>query len=219
MLGDCTDFGCAVSDSGGTAKDSADGSAESPQLKRRRMLQCNHDDPVEIICAGPSSEFLNPKTGEEATMGEDKTREEEQWDTELLDILGALGESSKCWLESCFNESEMRISSDETYHLILMIEIVRALVIMSNTPCNKFKRINYIDTSPLFLYSNKPPTFPAFIYLQGAIYLYWRPSYTKFPTTTASTVAYPFTLIKPCGARGEVTLEEINQILRTVRRP
>ncbi|CAA6668160.1 unnamed protein product [Spirodela intermedia] len=166
MLGDCTDFGCAVSDSGGTAKDSADGSAESPQLKRRRMLHCNHDDPVEIICAGPSSEFLNPKrnsgTAEQRNSG---------------DILGALGESSKCWLESCFNESEMRISSDETYDLILMIEIVRALVIMSNTP--------------------------------------WRPSYTKFPTTTASTVAYPFTLIKPCGDRGEVTLEEINQILCT----
>jgi len=31
----------------------------------------------------------------------------------------------------------------------------------------------------------------------------------------ASTVAYPFTFIKPSGAHGDITLKEINQRIRT----
>ncbi|CAA6668159.1 unnamed protein product [Spirodela intermedia] len=205
MLGDCTDFGCAVSDSGGTAKDSADGSAESPQLKRRRMLHCNHDDPVEIICAGPSSEFLNPRwvngrdrdavghgPGGHTGLGSD-------------DILGALGESSKCWLESCFNESEM----------LWVPGTAKDSADGSDNPRPRSSgwsrerlphSVGTCGSTALRRASLRAPQ-P------------FSPSYTKFPTTTASTVAYPFTLIKPCGDRGEVTLEEINQILRTVRRP
>lgn len=35
------------------------------------------------------------------------------------------------------------------------------------------------------------------------------------PTNLASSVAYPFALIKPCGVHGDVTLKDINQRILT----
>ena len=42
-----------------------------------------------------------------------------------------------------------------------------------------------------------------------------RKSYMRAPTKLASAVAYPFDFIKPCEVRGDVTLEDINQKIRT----
>jgi hypothetical protein len=42
-----------------------------------------------------------------------------------------------------------------------------------------------------------------------------RKSFIRTPTKLASTVAYPFTFIKPSGAHGDITLKEINQRIRT----
>ncbi|KAK7256038.1 hypothetical protein RIF29_29470 [Crotalaria pallida] len=42
-----------------------------------------------------------------------------------------------------------------------------------------------------------------------------RKSFIRTPTKLASAVAYPFTIIKPLGARGDVTLKEINQRILT----
>lgn len=40
-------------------------------------------------------------------------------------------------------------------------------------------------------------------------------SYMRTPSKLASSVAYPFAFIKPCGAHGDVTLKDINQRIRT----
>lgn len=37
----------------------------------------------------------------------------------------------------------------------------------------------------------------------------------RTPTKLASSVAYPFAFIKPCGVHGDVTLKDINQRIRT----
>jgi len=37
----------------------------------------------------------------------------------------------------------------------------------------------------------------------------------RAPTKLASAVAYPFDFIKPCEVRGDVTLKDINQKIRT----
>ncbi|PKI76770.1 hypothetical protein CRG98_002756 [Punica granatum] len=42
-----------------------------------------------------------------------------------------------------------------------------------------------------------------------------RKSYIRPPPKLASSVAYPFAFIKPCGAHGDVTLKDINQRIRT----
>ena len=42
-----------------------------------------------------------------------------------------------------------------------------------------------------------------------------RKSYMRAPTKLASAVAYPFDFIKPCEVRGDVTLKDINQKIRT----
>lgn len=42
-----------------------------------------------------------------------------------------------------------------------------------------------------------------------------RKSYIRTPTKLASSVAYPFAFIKPCGFHGDVTLKDINQRIRT----
>jgi hypothetical protein len=40
-------------------------------------------------------------------------------------------------------------------------------------------------------------------------------SFIQAPTKLAIYVAYPFAFIKPCGVHGDVTLNEINQRIRT----
>lgn len=42
-----------------------------------------------------------------------------------------------------------------------------------------------------------------------------RESYIRTPAKLASSVAYPFAFIKPCGIHGDVTLKDINQRIRT----
>lgn len=42
-----------------------------------------------------------------------------------------------------------------------------------------------------------------------------RKSYVSPPPKLASSVAYPFAFIKPCGVHGDVTLKDINQRIRT----
>lgn len=42
-----------------------------------------------------------------------------------------------------------------------------------------------------------------------------RKSYIRTPTKLASSIAYPFAFIKPCGFHGDVTLKDINQRIRT----
>lgn len=42
-----------------------------------------------------------------------------------------------------------------------------------------------------------------------------RKSFIQTPTKLASSVAYPFAFIKPCGVHGDVTLKDINQRIHT----
>lgn len=50
----------------------------------------------------------------------------------------------------------------------------------------------------------------SFLILNSFFFL-GKKSYIKSPTKLTSSVAYPFTLIKPCGVHGDVTLKDINQ--------
>ncbi|XP_059626206.1 protein XRI1-like isoform X4 [Cornus florida] len=42
-----------------------------------------------------------------------------------------------------------------------------------------------------------------------------RKSYMQTPSKLAASVVYPFAFIKPCGAHGDVTLKDINQLIHT----
>lgn len=42
-----------------------------------------------------------------------------------------------------------------------------------------------------------------------------RKSIIRAPTKLASSVAYPFAFVKPCGVQGDVTLKDINQWIHT----
>ncbi|KAJ0075786.1 hypothetical protein Patl1_33632 [Pistacia atlantica] len=107
-----------------------------------------------------------------------------------------LDESFDGWFTQCFNDAETNISSDN----------------MNFSGASNVQ----IESS-----SNSPPTCDANAVQQcvtqtpGNVVFKGRKSFIRTPTKLASSVAYPFAFIKPCGVHGDVTLKDINQRIHT----
>ncbi|XP_028115257.1 protein XRI1-like isoform X1 [Camellia sinensis] len=109
-----------------------------------------------------------------------------------------LDQSSEGWLADCFNNDEMHCSPDD---------------LNLSGPSDV-----QIDISE---FCNTPPEYEACVAQEhptgtrkNAVFK-GRKSYMRTPTKLASSVAYPFAFIKPCGVRGDVTLKDINQRILT----
>uniref|UniRef100_A0A1D1Z4Y8 Protein XRI1 n=1 Tax=Anthurium amnicola TaxID=1678845 RepID=A0A1D1Z4Y8_9ARAE len=193
---DCATFGYLIPENGGKENKNMVESRDSSQLKRRRMLQFNSNDTfIGISDQKLASDITKSKIGEDSLM-EDGTNDSMQWILGFSDSQG-LGESSECWLASCFNESGMHFSSEEMnvsstsdnhgdtsehHNVSPRMKAVNLPVNVSITPCSKFKG---------------------------------KKSYISTPTKTAASVAYPFQLIKPYGVEGDITLKDINQMIHS----
>ncbi|KAI8027602.1 Protein XRI1 [Camellia lanceoleosa] len=109
-----------------------------------------------------------------------------------------LDQSSEGWLADCLNNDEMHCSPDD---------------LNLSGPSDV-----QIDISE---FCNTPPEYEACVAQEHPtgtrrnVVFKGRKSYMRTPTKLASSVAYPFAFIKPCGVRGDVTLKDINQRILT----
>ncbi|KAG1363442.1 putative protein XRI1 [Cocos nucifera] len=207
---DCADFGYQISDIGDITNKGLEESVESSQLKRRRMLQFTSDtNEADIGSEEGAATFLKSKA-REFSMMEDGLSESLEWTSQLAVGFSdercamsceGLDQSSEGWLVDCLNENKIHCIPDEMSapfkvslsHLSVTTFYLRWKMIWCKRP------------QLLLLYLLKvrlalQPFVPS-----------GRKSYIKSPAKLTSSIAYPFSLIKPCGVQGDVTLNDINQ--------
>lgn len=174
--------------------------ATSSQVKRRRMLQFNSqvvDHP--LCCEALPSAFLNSKEIESTT----RLPEASQWISGFPDASPAsayegLDQSSERWLTGYLNNADMDFNADDL-NLSGASDAQLDITEYCNIPSDD--EVEIVQES-----SARTPQSSGF---KGKI------SYMKTPSKVASSVAYPFAFIKPCGFQGDVTLKDINQRICT----
>ncbi|CAO2839921.1 unnamed protein product [Amaranthus hypochondriacus] len=164
----------------------------SSQAKRRRILDFNNaaDD--------ISSSFLKSKERIDSFDDIDMIPEMSPWEACLKedDLCFEDLIESEAWLANCFIDTEMNISSDDGNSSIASdVQIA-----------NDFN--NFTPHSEPIV-AQRPVRSSRNIIFKG------RKSYMRAPSKLASSVAYPFDFIKPCGVLGDVTLKDINQRILT----
>ncbi|XP_077227792.1 protein XRI1-like isoform X3 [Tasmannia lanceolata] len=200
----CTDIDYHVSDNGENMNKGLEECRESLQLKRRRMLQfTSHVNDPCISDEHISSAFVRSKDKENLLMG-DSLPENLQWAPSFSDDRFTSAnddQSSEGWLETCFNYAGMNISSDE----------IRNATGVSDDQVDISEFYNIPPEVELgSLQGSAIPVSPSiFNVISG------RKTYMQTSTKVATSVAYPFALIKPCGVQGDVTLKDINQRIQT----
>ncbi|GMI69238.1 X-RAY INDUCED TRANSCRIPT 1, X-RAY INDUCED TRANSCRIPT [Hibiscus trionum] len=199
---ECGDLSYHVTYNDNTSKESEDKRETGSQLKRRRMLQFDtHAADSSLVCDEMPSVFL-------------KSRERDDFIAEVLPdasecVAGfsedasassydGLDQSCEGWLAEYFNETDMLLSSDD----------------MNPTGASDVQ----VDTSG-FCHA-QPDSAADVVQKQatrtlGNVILKGRKSFIRMPPKVASSVAYPFAFIKPCGFQGDVTLKDINQRIQT----
>ncbi|XP_058103253.1 protein XRI1-like isoform X2 [Magnolia sinica] len=193
----CMDFDCHVSEYGENIK-GLDECREPSQLKRRRMLHFNPQatDPCNCDEQIPSA-FVKSKD-REMSLVEDGLAENMQWapsfpDDRCTSGNDGLDQSSEGWLANCFIDSdEMNVSgaSDDQVDI------------------SEFCKVPPEMGADIMQEPSTPAPRSFFKIISG------RKSCMPAPTKLATSVAYPFALIKPCGVEGDVTLKDINQRIR-----
>ncbi|KAL6968020.1 hypothetical protein U1Q18_033824 [Sarracenia purpurea var. burkii] len=174
----------------------------SLQLKRRRMLQFDND-----VLDSPlsnedvSSLFLKSKEREDSL--EEALSDVSQWVSGFSDDTSASGyegldQSSEGWLADCFNDADMLCSPGDM-NLSRASDVKIDISEFCNTPLDDEATV----AQELATRTRRNVVFRG------------RKSYMQTPTKLASSVAYPFAFIKPCGAHGDVTLKDINQRICT----
>ncbi|KAH7864798.1 hypothetical protein Vadar_034014 [Vaccinium darrowii] len=202
----CGDLAYHVADGVNMNKELQHCREPSSQGKRRRMLQFDNEVSGSPFCNEEiSSVFLKSKEREDSLeQCQGQAFDMSEWVNGFaVDTPGSsceeLDQSSEGWLADCFNDIEMHCSPDD----------VNQSGVSDIT----------IDTSE---FCNTPPEYEAAVVPQERpsrtrrnVVFKGKKSYMRTPTKLASSVAYPFAFIKPCGAHGDVTLKDINQRIRT----
>ncbi|XP_008779399.1 protein XRI1-like [Phoenix dactylifera] len=199
---DCADFSSQVSDIGDITNKGLEESGESSQLKRRRMLQFTSDtNEADIGNEEGAATFLKSKVME-CSETEDGLSESLKWTSEwavgfseemcAISCEG-LDQSSEGWLADCLNENEMPCIPDEKNNYLT-----------SNDQVSVSEFNNILPEMENDVVQETPAPAPPVLF-KG------RKSYIKTPAKLTSSIAYPFSLIKPCGVQGDVTLNDINQ--------
>lgn len=172
----------------------------SSQVKRRRMLQFESEALDAPLCNEElSASFLNSQ--ETDTSVEEFISEMSQWVSGFSEDMSSSGnegldQSSEGWVASCFNDSQMHLSPEDIAASDIQLDISEI--------CN----------APPECESNVVQECPAQQTRRNVVFK-GRKSYMRAPTKVTSSVVYPFTFVKPCGAHGDVTLKDINQRIRT----
>ncbi|KAA3459278.1 protein XRI1-like [Gossypium australe] len=199
---ECGDLSYHVTQNDDISKESEEKRETASQVKRRRMLQFDtHAVDSSLICEEMPSAFL--KSRERDDMIEEILPDASEWVAGLSEDASAssydgLDQSCEGWLAEYFNDPELLLSSDD----------------MNLTGASNVQ----IDTSELC--NAQPESGADAVQKQatrtlGNVVLKGRKSFIRMPPKVASSVAYPFAFIKPCGFHGDVTLKDINQRIRT----
>ncbi|KAI4340312.1 hypothetical protein MLD38_025162 [Melastoma candidum] len=176
---------------GETSKDIGDFS--SLQVKRRRMLQFDsHAADPSLRCDKLSSAFLKSAGYETNDTSKEVCSELSSWiSAETAD------DFPDGWLSQCLNDPDINFSPDD----------------INNIEDNDV----HIDVSEYWDQPNceNMSIQPQVVRTPQKIVFKGRKSYIRTPSKLATSIAYPFGFIKPCGVRGDVTLKDINQRIRT----
>ncbi|CAN6462733.1 unnamed protein product [Victoria cruziana] len=204
---DYVGFDCSVSsflDELVTEKGMEERRSSSSQLKRRRMLQFSSSETACIFNENASSAFVKSKIREESLIEESRNLylsnvvpEDQLWTSHVSEEHGSpgsefLGQSPERWMMECFNDQEMQISADD----------------INNCSGISEEQLKVSDVC------NVPPETemdaPQDLAPEASHTCVTGSSFAR-SATKATAVAYPFTLVKPCGVQGGVTLKDINQ--------
>ncbi|XP_022758676.1 protein XRI1-like isoform X2 [Durio zibethinus] len=199
---ECGDLSFHVTLNDNISKESEDKRETSSQVKRRRMLQFDtHAVDSSLVCDEMPSAFL--KSRERDNSIEEVLPDASQWVAGFSENASAswyegLDHSCEGWLAEYFNDTEMLLSSDDM-NLIGAVDVQNDISELCNAQ----------PESGADAVQKQVTQTPRNIVFKG------RKSFIRTPPKQASSVAYPFAFIKPCGFHGDVTLKDINQRIRT----
>lgn len=193
----CGDLAYHYNDSETLSKTPQECREYTSQVKRRRML--DFDSNADDI----SSSFLKSKERIDSFDDIDILPEIAQWEACLQeDLCFEDLAQSEAWLADCLIDADMNISSDDG-------NMVATPDIQNGIQDSVFPEVCNVTPDSQPIMPQRPVRSSRNIIFRG------RKSYMRTPSKLASSVAYPFDFIKPCGVRGDVTLKDINQRILT----
>ncbi|GAU18227.1 hypothetical protein TSUD_175680, partial [Trifolium subterraneum] len=199
----CVDFSYDVnnSESNDIQKELEECSETSSQAKRRRMLQFNsHSGSHSLTEEQMSSAYLELNGTDDSN---DIFPEVSQWlsgDSENASSSNFEDlESAEKWFADCFKDTEMQLCPPDNPNTSGADNVhIDATEVCNVTPPVEQNVVQHQISQT-----------PTKIVFRG------RKSIMQTPTKLASTVAYPFAFVKPCGIHGDVTLTEINKRIQS----
>ncbi|KAI3469607.1 hypothetical protein Pfo_026270 [Paulownia fortunei] len=172
----------------------------SSQVKRRRMLQFES----EVLDSPLFNDEMFLRSKETQDSLEDDISDMSEWVAGFAEGPSAssneyLDPSSEGWIADCFNDAEMHFSTEDISSAFGASDVQVDITELCNTTPEYDG--DAVEKHPVQTRRN--------VVFKG------RKSYMRTPPKLASSVVYPFTFIKPCGAHGDVTLKDINQRIHT----
>ncbi|PIN09164.1 hypothetical protein CDL12_18257 [Handroanthus impetiginosus] len=169
----------------------------SSQVKRRRVLQFES----EVLDPHLFNDDMFLRSKETQDSLEDAISEMSEWVAGFAEGPSAssneyLDPSSEGWIADCFNDVEMQFTTED---MIQPGPSATDVQIDITELCNAPPQYDANAAA-------KPP-----VHTRRNVVFKGKKSYMRTPPKLASSVVYPFTFIKPCGAHGDVTLKDINQ--------
>ncbi|KAK4844127.1 hypothetical protein QYF36_016816 [Acer negundo] len=198
----CGDMAYQATHFNNMSKEPKEGRETSSQIKRRRMLQFDSQVVDNSLCCDElPSAFL--KSNERESSVEEVLPESSQWIPGFSDVSASgydgLDQTLEGWITECLNDDEINFFPDD----------------MNLSGASDIQ----IDISD---FANLPPANDANVVQQQDtrtpsrnVVFKGRKSFIGTPTKLASSIAYPFAFIKPCGVHGDITLKDINQRIHT----
>ncbi|VFQ85340.1 unnamed protein product [Cuscuta campestris] len=172
----------------------------SSQAKRRRMLEFGSECLDSLRSVGTSSALMK-------SMEDENSKSE--WASELADMSASsndiLDQSSERWIADCFNDADMHISPE---NFSAPADAAADVQIDISEFCT-----THLESEPKTVLQKLHP-----VRTRRNIIFKGRKSFIQTPKVPTSVV-YPFDFVKPCGARGDVTLNDINKRIKTPALP
>ncbi|KAJ8899342.1 hypothetical protein K2173_018316 [Erythroxylum novogranatense] len=173
----------------------------SSQLKRRRMLHFDTQETDSILCNEEMKSAFFKSNGREHLI-DDVMPQALPCVPGFPDVSAgcyeSLDQSPEGWVAECFNDTDMHLSPDD-----MNVPGASDIQIDISEFCNDLPEFeaNLVQKQVI----RTPPN----IIVKG------KKSLLQTPTKLAASVVYPFAFIKPCGMQGDITLNDINQRIRT----
>ncbi|GAY39096.1 hypothetical protein CUMW_041750 [Citrus unshiu] len=195
----CGDLAYQATHSGKMSKDPKEHRETYSQAKRRRMLQFDPQVLDSSLCCDEMPSAFQ-KSNEREDSVEEVLPGVSQWTTGLSGLSASNCDgldSFEGWIAECLNDPEMTFTPDD-----MNFSEASDIQIDISEFCNS---TNSLPTCNTNVVQQQVTRTPRNVFFKG------RKSLLRTPTKLASSVAYPFAFIKPCGIHGDVTLNDINQ--------